>query len=78
MDPKYAKNIDMINVDFSKVIPTEYQIGILYDLLVRREHRISNKIDPVFEDHVEFVNSNPYRAWYIVLNHSKPLGTLYI
>ena len=78
MDPKYAKNIDMINVEFSKVIPTEYQIGILYDLLVRREHGISNKIEPVFEDHVKFVNSNPYRAWYIVVNHSKPVGTLYI
>jgi hypothetical protein len=77
-DPKYAKNIDMINVEFSKVIPTEDQVDILYDLLMRREHRISNKIDPAFEDHVKFVNSNPYRAWYIVVKQSKPVGTLYI
>ena len=68
----------MINIEFSRIIPTEVQIGITYDLLLQRRHVISHRLAPVFEDHVKFVNSNPYRAWYLAMNNQKAVGTFYL
>jgi len=68
----------MINIEFSRIIPTETQTGITYDLLLQRRHSISHGFTPVFEDHVKFVNSNPYRAWYLAMNNQKAVGTFYI
>ena len=68
----------MINIEFSRIIPTETQTGITYDLLAQRSHGISHGFTPVFEDHVKFVNSNPYRAWYLVMNNREAIGTFYI
>jgi hypothetical protein len=68
----------MINIEFSRIIPTETQTGITYDLLAQRSHGISHGFTPVFEDHVKFVNSNPYRAWYLVMNNQEVIGTFYI
>ena len=68
----------MINIEFSRIIPTEVQIGITYDLLLQRRHGISHRLAPVFEDHVKFVNSNPYRAWYLAMNNQKAVGTFYL
>ena len=68
----------MKNIEFSRIIPTEVQIGITYDLLLQRRHGISHRLAPVFEDHIKFVNSNPYRAWYLAMNNQKAVGTFYL
>ena len=68
----------MNGVKFSKIIPTNDQIDVLYDLLVKRQHGISHEVDPPFESHVKFTHSNPYRAWYIVMADHKALGSFYI
>lgn len=42
----------------------------LFNLLAEREpwQSISHKEMPVFEAHVKFVESEPYKAWYLIYN----------
>ena len=68
----------MADIEFEKIIPTEAQIITLYDLLQKREHSISHKAVPSFEDHAAFVNTNPYRAWYLVRGSDEAVGTFYV
>lgn len=54
---------------------------ILYDLLSERETvvNISHHQMPTWEQHCEFVNSRPYREWFIVINDTeKPVGACYL
>lgn len=56
-------------------------LTILYDLLDERtpNQSISHKGLPSYEDHIKFVESNPYYAWYIVYNHNDvPVGSTYL
>ncbi len=52
----------------------------LFDLLKERakEQNISHKYMPTFQDHVEFVDSHPYRAWYLVEKDKTPIGAVYL
>ena len=68
----------MNKLSFTKIIPSEDQIKILYDLLSKRQHAISHDQMPDFEAHKNFVSNHPYRAWYIVEAGSKPTGSFYI
>lgn len=68
----------MPDIRFEKIIPTKAQIVALYDLLNEREHTISHKVVPSFEDHAQFVNTNPYRAWYLILVGDNAAGTFYV
>lgn len=68
----------MADIKFEKIAPTETQIVALYDLLLKREHTISHKVVPSFEEHAAFVNANPYRAWYLVLVSDEVAGTFYV
>lgn len=68
----------MPDVEFSKVVPTRAQIQTLYDLLSEREHTISHEGLPAFEDHAKFVETHPYRSWYIVSKDDASLGSFYI
>jgi len=54
--------------------------AILYSLLEERtpEQSISHKEMPSFEDHVQFIASNPYLCWYIILDASLPVGAIYL
>lgn len=41
---------------------------LLFDLLTERtpEQSISHKAMPTWEQHVDFVDSHPYKAWYLI------------
>ena len=41
-------------------------IKVLYELLKKRKHNISNTSLPSFASHIKFVNNHTYRAWYLV------------
>src|SRR3972149_4350668 len=58
------------------VKPASKANHILYDLLKERtpEQSISHKELPSFTDHVKFVNSRPYQAWYLIQANS-PIAT---
>ncbi len=55
--------------------------GTLYALLEERppEANISHKAMPSWMEHLRFIASNPYLAWYIVTNDDLyPLGSIYL
>ncbi len=51
---------------------------ILYKRLANREHNISHKEMPSFSDHVDFVESRPYREWFFIKYNEDYVGTFYI
>lgn len=57
-------NIDLVAVDPTSSIHLAY----LYTLLGEREphQSISHKEMPPFDQHAAFVESNPYKAWYLI------------
>lgn len=60
---------------FEKV--NEYHSKILYDLLKKREYKISHNNLPSIEEHDKFVRSHPYLHWYLIFCGSA-VGTFYI
>ncbi len=66
------------NTNFQKIIPTDDQVDVLYDLLNRRKHNISHQHKPTFEEHKTFVETHPYRSWYLITNCSRVIGSVYI
>lgn len=56
-------------------------IDVLYRLLKERtpEQSISHRKMPTMEEHIAFVMSRPYRAWYLIQGPiSSPLGSIYL
>ncbi len=55
-------------------------IEFLYGLLGEREDHvnISHKKMPTFEEHEAFVKSEPYEAWYIMLDDDDFVGSVYL
>lgn len=39
---------------------------------------ISHRIMPTYAEHVKFVKSKPYKAWYVVYFGSKKVGSVYL
>ena len=58
--------------------------AILYQLLSERDEtiNISHRAMPTWEDHVRFVESEPYEAWYFVVSGDglcdRPIGACYL
>lgn len=52
----------------------------LFKLLAERDPvaNISHKKMPSFEQHQHFVESAPYRAWYILFRDHEPIGATYL
>jgi RimJ/RimL family protein N-acetyltransferase len=51
----------------------------LYALLAERppEANISHAAMPTFEEHVEFMKTEPYTAWYVI-ERGQPIGSIYL
>ena len=67
-----------INLKFERVVPSDDQVMILYQLLKLRRNSISHVSIPRFDDHREFVNNNPYLIWYLIFKGKNILGSVYI
>lgn len=52
----------------------------LYELLAERDPtvNISHRKMPTFEQHRDFVESRPYKAWYVVFHDDHPIGATYL
>jgi len=52
----------------------------LYDLLKARNPiaNISHKKIPSYNEHVNFILSNPYAVWYIIEYEGKNIGSIYL
>lgn len=59
---------------------TSLATRILYDLLKERnpDHNISHKSMPSFDEHLEFVETRPYTAWYLIKSEMDYLGAVYL
>lgn len=68
----------MSGIFFKKVDSDDYQF--LYELLSQRDPlaNISHKKMPTFREHQKFINSKPYKIWYIILKKNKKIGTVYL
>lgn len=55
-------------------------VDILWALLQEREphQNISHLEMPTYEEHRRFVESFPYRAWYIIKDSAVPVGSAYL
>lgn len=55
-------------------------VAFLYDLLAEREphQNISHREMPSFEQHQDFVDSHPYKAWYLICADGDPIGATYL
>ncbi len=53
---------------------------ILYELLTERtqDQSISHKEIPSMEDHRKFIQSRPYRYWYLIYDESGCVGAVYL
>ena len=56
------------------------QVQFLYELLKERDPvvNISHREMPSFEKHREFVDSLPYKCWYIIHADDDPIGSVYL
>lgn len=67
-----------------KLIPVKefpWAAQVLYDLLKVRapEENISHRVMPSYEEHINFFESNPYDAWYLIeKDPAEYLGAIYI
>lgn len=60
---------------------SDFDLVKLYDLLEEREphQAISHKEMPTYFQHVEFVKSEPYKAWYLITGYQgRVIGATYL
>ena len=67
-----------LTTDCSLTIHTSKDTEILYDLLKSRIHNISHYELPSFSSHKKFVDSYPYRYWYLISENDNVKGSFYI
>ena len=68
----------VFKLNLEKVIPNDKQILRLFKSLESRSHVISHKEMPEYSSHVEFVQNNPYRVWYMVNLNNIFVADLYV
>jgi RimJ/RimL family protein N-acetyltransferase len=64
------------NIYFKKVSVNDSKI--LFRLLKKRVHFISHRSNPAYEKHKKFIESKPYRHWYLIFEDDEPIGSFYI
>jgi len=59
---------------------TEDNAEFLYEMLKERDStvNVTHQKLPLFNEHLEFIKSKPYDAWYIIEIESKHVGHIYI
>ena len=63
---------------FERILSSDEQIDILYQLLKSRNYVISHGCLPSFEEHLEFVKNHPYLHWFLICEDSNYLGSFYL
>jgi hypothetical protein len=64
--------------EFERLRNEEPQIKALYDLLSKRNHRISHLRMPSYAEHCDFIKNHPYRAWFLLKHFEGYIGSFYI
>ena len=71
---KYERPV--IEISFREV--TSGDTEILYDFLKSRIHNISHRELPTYLSHKKFVDSHPYRHWYLICENDHIKGSFYV
>lgn len=66
------------DISFELISNSKSQIKILYRLLLERSYSISHSTPPSFYQHCQFVESKPYKSWYLVFDDKIAIGSFYI
>ena len=76
MELKYLES--NLTVKIIKVNKSDYRF--LYELLKNRDPRanISHKEMPTYKEHIKFIKSKPYKAWYVIYNGAIKSGSIYL
>jgi hypothetical protein len=53
-------------------------VDFLFHLLTERQHSISHTSMPNFEEHQQFIDNHPYRAWLLVKQNGAYIGSAYL
>lgn len=69
--------MNQINFEFEKVTATKEQISTLFDLFQMRPHKISAELTN-YLGHEKFINTHPYRCWYLIKYDDLYLGSFYV
>lgn len=78
------KKVRLIPIYCREMLQYDVNIGYLYQLLAERtpEESISHKFMPSKEEHIKFVDSNPYKSWYLIHSMEESnygvVGAIYI
>jgi hypothetical protein len=67
-----------MRIEFETVIGDDSQIKVLYDLLSKRNHKISHVQMPSYDRHSDFVTNHPYLGWYLVKVGESYIGSFYV
>ena len=67
-----------MEIEFESVTGEDGQIRALYDLLSRRIHGISHQQMPDYDQHRDFISSNPYLSWHLVKTREGYIGSVYV
>lgn len=70
--------MNMKSVELKSI--TKNDLKFLYDLLSNRKkiENISHKTMPTFKQHEKFVNSKPYKKWYVIIHKKEKIGSIYL
>lgn len=68
----------MSRLTFEPIIGNEKQKETLYELLSLRRENISHSEMPDYGEHSKFVDTHPYRIWYLINKDLVPIGSFYI
>ena len=68
------------NICLIKVTKSVLHAKILYNILKSRDNKndISHRSLPTFTEHQNFINSTPYRYWFLIYNKKNIIGSVYI
>lgn len=75
-----------MTIHLRPVVASRNDMRTLYELLKQRKawQSISHKAMPSYDDHIEFVKSEPYSAWYMIMDNRgvngiiDPVGAIYL
>src|SRR5580692_8542980 len=70
---------------YTEIAETRVATKFLYELLKEREpsQNISHREMPSYEEHIRFVDSYPYREWFVIFDEwgnveMGPIGAIYL
>ena len=67
-----------MTIKFEKIIPNDFQINELYNLLTIKKYPISHKTLPSESEHCNFVFHHPYVVWYLLYKNMSLIGSVYV